>query len=325
MAAPGLGAHMDPKMTSVFGTVSVSTTRIPGPICQLGKIRGSGSDFLVRRGHGGGEHPDLRARRRHRASPVPRFELGHLFDDIGGGQAGESRVFRAALPVRKVAHAAGPDLGRPAVLHHFRHRGVVIRKPVIGVEEIEQLCAGEGRVAPREGSLRPVIGRRFHARIEKRIGEGEFALCLLRRGRRKSPDGRGGEKCEEARSRNAVSRERSMRTRRRIEDSRTRSSARHLLGSMAVSSKGALLYRWLRRQGMKRRLGAGRRGRIQGRLEGLPPYAWWGPARVEFCGRGSTRAILWAKPHVEASAKVKRRRFTRSARSFPDVCPPSAA
>ena len=198
------------------------------------------------------------------------------------------------------------------MLHHFRHRGVVIRKPVIGVEEIEQLCAGEGRVAPREGSLRPVIGRRFHARIEKRIGEGEFALCLLRRGRRKSPDGRGGEKCEEARSRNAVSRERSMRTRRRIGDSRTRSSARHLLGSMAVSSKGALLYRWLRRQGMKRRLGAGRRGRISG----TPRRA----AAIRMVGSGSGR-VLRARldpshPLGEASRRGERKGEEKTLHAF---------
>jgi hypothetical protein len=58
------------------------------------------------------------------------LEIGHLFDDVGGRETGETGVLGAALTIGKMTVAAGEDCGLAASGNDRRHRRMAVGMPV---------------------------------------------------------------------------------------------------------------------------------------------------------------------------------------------------
>src|ERR1700676_3567574 len=116
----------------------------PGLAFQSGEVVGGSLDFRVSGFGFEGDHQTDWFQVGIGTFADAAFEVGELLDDVGGREAGEAGIFRAALAVGEMAIGARVDFGLTAVGDDVRHGRVSGGMPVRDVEEVVDLRMGEG-------------------------------------------------------------------------------------------------------------------------------------------------------------------------------------
>jgi hypothetical protein len=109
-----------------------------------GEVGSGGLNLGVVGGLGDLNHVDSRELVRLGGFARTGLEIGHLFDDVGGRETGETGVLGAALTIGKMTVAAGEDCGLAASGNDRRHRRMAVGMPVRDLEEVLGLHEGEG-------------------------------------------------------------------------------------------------------------------------------------------------------------------------------------
>ena len=120
------------------------------------------------------------------------FEIGHLLNDVGCGQARERGILRTALAARCMAIAAGIHLGRATGRHDRRHGRMRLRKPIHCIEHILELRRAESRIAARKTQPRLRVGGTLTARRIQGKEPRRHRRRSTRRGKAVARDGNAG-------------------------------------------------------------------------------------------------------------------------------------
>ena len=126
-----------------------------------------------------------------RVFPGAALEVGHLLDQVGGGEAGQAGRLRMAFSGHQMAGAAGQR--RPvALLHQRRRRRVLIGEPVGRIHQVVDLRRGV-RLAAAGHALGALLRRQRLVDRRERPGglPAGRGRCRLLRGRR--PDTHPGD------------------------------------------------------------------------------------------------------------------------------------
>src|SRR5436190_16990277 len=97
------------------------------PWFEAGKVGSGGFDLGGRGGFGRRNHRGGRGSLWDRGGPHAAFEISHLLDDVGGGQAGQTRIFWAACSFGAMTISAGQNIGPAAMSDDFRQRRMILR------------------------------------------------------------------------------------------------------------------------------------------------------------------------------------------------------